>query len=59
LNEVLYCGEGDLGESYSSRETGHDVEEWCCHPTVKISGTELFLSAETAETKMEKSIRER
>ena len=54
-----YSGERELVESTSSRKTGHQVEGWGCHPTVKISVTELFLSKRTAETKMEKRLRKR
>jgi hypothetical protein len=43
----------------SSGETGHQVEEWGCHPTVKGSDPELFLSEGTAGPKMENSMRER
>ena len=45
--------------STSSRKTGHKVEGWSCHPTVKNSDPELFLSKRTAETKMEKRLWER
>jgi hypothetical protein len=46
-------------ESTSNRKTGHQVEEWGCHPKVKNSDSELFLSKRTAGTKMEKRLRER
>jgi hypothetical protein len=59
LDEVLYSGEGELVESTSSRKTGHQVEGWVYHPTVKSFDPELFLSEETAGTKMEKDMRER
>jgi hypothetical protein len=59
LDEVLYSGEGELGQFTSNGGTGHQVEGWGCHPTVKNSVTELFLSEGTAGTKMEKSMRER
>jgi hypothetical protein len=35
------------------------VEGWGCHPTVKNSDPELFLTKRTAGTKMEKKLRER
>jgi hypothetical protein len=35
------------------------MEGWGCHTTVKNSDPELFLSKRTAETKMERSLRER
>ena len=59
LDEMPYSGERELVESTSSRKTGHQVEGWGCHPTVKNSDPELFLSERTAGTKMEKSLRKR
>ena len=59
LDEMPYSGERELVESTSSRKTGHQVEGWGCHPTVKNSDPELFLSKRTAGTKMEKRLRER
>ena len=59
LDEVLYSGEGGLVESTCSGKTGHHVEGGGCHPMVKSSDTELFLSEGTAGTKMEKSIKGR
>ena len=59
LDEMPNSGERELVESTSSRKTGHQVEGWGCHPTVKNSDPELFLSERTAGTKMEKSMRER
>jgi hypothetical protein len=41
-------------ESTFSRKTGHQVEGWGCHPTIKNSDSELFLSKRTTETKMKK-----
>ena len=35
LDEMAYSGERELVESTSSRKTGHQVEGWGCHPTVK------------------------
>jgi hypothetical protein len=46
-------GDRDLVESNSSIKTGQH------HPSVKNSDQELFLSEETAGSKMEKSLRER
>ena len=56
---MLYSGEGELVKSTSNGETGHQVKGWSCYSTVKSSDPELFLSEETHETKMEKSMRER
>jgi hypothetical protein len=50
LDEIPNNGERELIESTSSRKTGHQVEGWRCHPTVKNSGQELFLSKRTAGT---------
>ena len=58
LDEMPNSGERELVESIFSRKTGHQVEEWGCHPTVKNSDPELFLSKRTAGT-MEKRLRER
>jgi hypothetical protein len=52
-------GERGLVESTSSRKTAHQVERWGCHPKVKNSDSELFLSKRTAGAKMEKRLRER
>ena len=54
-----YSGEKELVEFTSHLGTGHQVEGWDGHATVKISDLELFLSEGTAGTKMEKSLRER
>ena len=51
--------ERELIEFTSNRKTEHQVERWGCHPTVKNSDPELFLSERTAGTKMEKSLREK
>ena len=59
LDEVLNSRERELVEPTSSRKTGHQVEGWCCHPTVQNSDPELFPSRRIAETKMEKRLRER
>ena len=57
-DEMLNSGERELIESMSSRKTGHQVEGWGCHPTVKNSDPELFLSKRTAGTKI-KRLKER
>jgi hypothetical protein len=54
-----YSGEWELVEPTFSRKTGHQVEGWGCHPTVKNYDPELFLSERTGWTKMEKSLRKR
>ena len=59
LDEIPNCGERELVESISSKKRGHQVEGWGCHPTVKNSDPELFLSERTAGSKMEKSLRKR
>jgi hypothetical protein len=59
LDEMLYSGERELVESTSSRKTEHQVEVWGCHPTVKNSDLELFISERTTGRKTEKSLRER
>jgi hypothetical protein len=53
-----YRGEKELVEPTSSKKTGHQVEGWGCHPTVKAL-TQNCLSERTAGTKMENSPRER
>jgi hypothetical protein len=35
------------------------MKGWCCHPTVKIADSELFLPKSTAGTKMKKRQREK
>jgi hypothetical protein len=55
LDEMLYSGERELVES--SGGTGHQVEGWGCHFTVKTSDLKLFLSEGTARTKMENNMR--
>jgi hypothetical protein len=54
-----YSRKKELVEFTSSRKTGHQVNGWCCHPTVKNSDPELFLSERTAGTKMDKSLGKR
>jgi hypothetical protein len=49
----------ELVQSTSSGGTGHQVEGWGCHSTIKSSDTELFLSEGSVGTKMEKSLRKR
>ena len=44
LDEVFYSGEGKLVESTSSGKTGHQVVGLFCHPKVKSTDPELFLS---------------
>jgi hypothetical protein len=51
LEEMPDIGEKELVESPSSRKTGHQVEGWGCHPTVKNSDPQFFLSKRTAGTK--------
>jgi len=50
---------GEVVESTFSRKTGHQVEGWDCHPIVKNSDPELFLTKRTAGTKMAKNLRKR
>jgi hypothetical protein len=59
LNEMPYSGEKELVEFTSHLGTGHQVEGWDGHATVKISDPELFFSKGTAGTKMKKSLSER
>jgi hypothetical protein len=59
LNEMTYSGKRELIVCTSSRKTGHQLERWDCHPTVKNSDPELFLSERTTGSKKEKSPRER
>ena len=54
-----YSGEKELVEPTSSRKTGHQVEEWGCHPKAKNSDPELSQSERNAGTKMEKGLRKR
>ena len=53
LYEMPKSGQRELVESTSRRKTGHQVEGWGSHPTVKNSDPELFLSKRTAGTKNE------
>jgi hypothetical protein len=59
LDEMPNCGERELVESISSKKRGHQVEGWGCHPTVRNSDPELFLSKRAAGIKMEKRPNER
>jgi hypothetical protein len=43
----------------SSRKTGHQVEGCGCHPTIKHSDPEFFLSEKTAGTKIEKKTKKK
>jgi hypothetical protein len=47
-----YSGEKEFVESTFSKKTGHQVEGRGCHPTVKFSDPELFLSERTAGRQM-------
>jgi hypothetical protein len=44
LGKIPNGGERELVESTSSRKAGLQVDGWGCHPTVKNSDSELFLS---------------
>jgi hypothetical protein len=57
VNEVLYSGEGELVEFISREGSGHQVEGWSCHPIVKSSDPELFLSEGISGAKTEKHMR--
>jgi hypothetical protein len=59
LDEMTYSGKRELVVPTSSRKTGHQVEGWGCHPTVKNSDTQLSLPERTAGTKMEKRLTKR
>jgi hypothetical protein len=59
LDEIPNSVERQLVKSTYRRKTGHQVEGWACHLTVKNSDPELFLCKRTAGTKMEKRLRER
>jgi hypothetical protein len=59
LDELPNNGERELVEFISSRKTGNQMEGWGCHPTVKNSDPELFLSKRIAGTKMEMILKER
>jgi hypothetical protein len=52
-------GERKRVESSSNRQAEHQVEGWSCHPTVKNSDPEFFLSKRTVRTKIERRLRER
>ena len=51
LDEMSNSRERELVQSISSRKMGHQVEGWGCHPTVKSSDQELFLSKELQRQK--------
>jgi hypothetical protein len=59
LDKMPNSGGRELVESTSSRKTGHQVEGWGFHPTVKNPYPELFLCKRRAETKMEKKLKDR
>jgi hypothetical protein len=59
LDEMPNSEERELIESTSSRKIGHQVEGFGCHPTVKNSDQELFLSKRTSGEKMEKKLKKR
>ena len=60
LDEMPYSRKRELVESTSSGKTEQQVDkQGCCHPTIKNSDPELFLSERTAGIKMEKSLRKR
>jgi hypothetical protein len=54
LDEVPNSRDRELIEPTSTRKTGHQVEGWGCHPTVKNSDPELFLSKTKTKTKNKK-----
>jgi hypothetical protein len=54
-DEMPNSGVRELVESTSSRKTGNQDKGWGCHPTIKNTDPELFLSKRTARTKLEKS----
>jgi hypothetical protein len=59
LDEIPNSGERELVQSTSSKKTGHQMEGWGYHSTIKISDSELFLSKRIAGTKIKMSLRER
>ena len=60
LEEMPYSGERELVESSSSGGTGHQVERWGCHPTVKKALTQnCFYLKELQGKNMEKSLKKR
>ena len=59
LDEMSHSGEREFVESSSSRKIRHQLERLGCHPMVKNSDPELFLSQRTSGTKVEKKLRER
>jgi hypothetical protein len=59
LDEMPNSRERELIEFTSYRKTVHQLEGWSCHPTVKNSHLELFLSKRTTGTKMENRLREK
>jgi len=59
LDEMSNSRERKHVGSTSSRKAGYQVEGWGCHPTVKHTDPELFLSERTAGSNMEKILRKR
>ena len=59
IDEMTNSGEREHVESTYSIMTGHYMDGWDCHPKVKNSDPELFLSNRTSETKKEKRLRGR
>lgn len=59
IDEMTNNGEREHVESTYSIMTGHYMDGWDCHPKVKHSDPELFLSNRTSETKKEKRLRGR
>jgi hypothetical protein len=59
LGEMFNSGERELVEPTSCRKTGHQVEGWGCHSTIRSSDPELFVSKRPAGTKVEKRLEER
>ena len=59
LNEMPNSGERELVGSTIRRKTEYHGEGWGCRPTVRNSDPELLLSERTAETKMEKILKEK
>jgi hypothetical protein len=56
LEEMPNSGERELVESTSSIKTGHQVDGWGCHPTVKNSDPGLFLSKKICWDKNEEEL---
>jgi hypothetical protein len=52
---MFSSGERELVQSTFSRNRRHKVEVWVCHPTVKSSDPELFLSKRITGKKIEET----